>query len=161
MDKNGRGRSGLIISWYGSWIFGVRTRGNHDLVGETALVTLFIQYRAREKHFCFISHQGGCYHNELTGQLNIQLFHFLKIVQKIICDFGNGNIIYIKFITFNEEQKQVEWTFKQGQFDLEAQRKRNLNKMNSKTKYIIYGQLCDRLVKKNVILPEKIIFNFL
>jgi hypothetical protein len=36
----------------------------------------------------------------------------MDIIEKVIDDFGDGNIVNIQFVSFDEEQKQIEWSLK-------------------------------------------------
>src|SRR5437868_3974412 len=82
------------------------------------LVALRIQFFSWQQHFCLDAHECAYEQNEFAAEFDIKFVCIVNEIQKIIRDPGNGNIVYIQFITFDEEKQQVKWSFKLVEFDL-------------------------------------------
>lgn len=82
-------------------------------------VTLLIQLRPWQEHLGFYPHQRCRHQDEFAGQLNIKGFQVVEVVKKVLRDLGDGNIVDVKLIAFNEEKQQVKGPFKERQLDLE------------------------------------------
>src|SRR5690606_1896888 len=81
-------------------------------------IALFVDLRPGQQHLRLDSHQRCCHQDKLAGDFDVQMLHMVHVSQEIFCDLGNGDVVDIQFIPFNEEEQQVKRTLKEGQLDL-------------------------------------------
>src|SRR6266850_4804575 len=84
------------------------------------LIALFIELRTWQQHFGLDPHQCGSHQNKLARELNIEALQLMEVGQNVVGDLGNGYIVDIEFVAFNEEKEKVKRPFKQRQMDFEV-----------------------------------------
>jgi hypothetical protein len=93
---------------YDRFVFFVLKKVFYQFFPGVDLISLLIQLGPGEKHFRLDPHEGSGHKYELTGHLDIQVFHLMDIGKEVLRDPGDGYIVDIEFIPFNKEQKQVK-----------------------------------------------------
>jgi len=68
-----------------------------------------LRVRLRGRSICvFYVNQGGCHHQELACDADVQLLHRAQVFEVLLGDPRDGNVIYRDFFFANEIEQQVE-----------------------------------------------------
>jgi hypothetical protein len=59
----------------------------------------------------FYLDESRCHDKKLTGNIKVEFSHDIKIIEVLTGNFGNGNVVDIQLIFFNEMKKQVKGPF--------------------------------------------------
>lgn len=90
----------------------------HQFLPRIDFIALIVELLSWNQHFGFDAHQRADEQDKFAAEFDVQFFRLVNEVEKIVGDFGDGYIVNIQLIPFNEKQQQVEWSLKLIKLDL-------------------------------------------
>src|SRR5690606_31818866 len=75
-------------------------------------ISKFIQLLSWNKHPCLDFHKGSSDKDKFACYINVQLFKFVDVIQKILGYLCYRYVIYVKFVALNEKEQEVKRPYK-------------------------------------------------
>jgi hypothetical protein len=90
------------------------------------------EWVGREQHFGFDVDERGGHVNEFGGDVDVEMFELVEVVEILRGDFGDLDVVNIHFLLFDEIEQEVERTFEDGDGDFIGRGHGQLSVISSK-----------------------------
>jgi hypothetical protein len=73
----------------------------------------------RQQHPGLDLHQGSRHHQELAGNVEIQLLHQVQVIEILLGDDGDLNVVHVHLVLLDQMNEQIERAVEALQLDLD------------------------------------------